>query len=246
MGDVITIGPQQAHLWVVDPCELARVGHLSGYLRILSPAERERMQRFYREQDRVEFLAAHGLARVALSSCVPSVPPEAWEFISTERGRPEVVAPHVGPVLRFNISHTRRLVACLVTAQIDCGVDVETLDRPIDVIRLASKVLSRAEQAVLLAASGHMRHKLFFKYWTLKEALVKATAHGISMPLDKCTFEFHSEGIRATFDCSFKDDPTEWQFFQRSPTERHVLAVALRCGRAVRCRIVEHLPSNLA
>lgn len=240
MNGVVTTGTEQAHLWVADPDELAGTGHLSGYLDILSPAERERMRRFYFERDRLAFLAARGLVRTALSWCVPSVPPGVWEFAYTERGRPEVAAPDVRPVLRFNISHTRGLVACLLTAHIDCGVDVEKLDRVADFLRLAHKVLSAAEYESLLAAPAHARHELFFGYWTLKEAYVKARGCGISMPLDKCAFEFRPDGIRPAFDPSLDDDGAGWQFAQWSPTEEHLLAVALRRGRAAACRIVHH------
>jgi 4'-phosphopantetheinyl transferase len=240
MSDMVMSDPEQAHLWVVDPHELGRIGYLSSYLGILSPDERDRMQRLYFERDRLAFLAAHGLARTALSSCVPSVPPEVWAFRHTEYGRPEVASPRVRPVLRFNISHTHRLVACLVTVQIDCGIDVEMLDRAIDVSRLSTKVLSPVEYARLQAVPAHAQHELFFEYWTLKEAYAKARGFGISIPLDKCTFEFHPGGIRARFDFSLNDNATDWQFEQWSPTENHFVAAALRGGRVTTHQIVRH------
>jgi 4'-phosphopantetheinyl transferase len=246
MSSVITIESGQAHVWVADPGELCRAGLLSGYLDILSPAERERMGRFCFERDRLTFLAAHGLVRKALSSCVPSVPPGDWEFIHNEHGKPEIAAPPVTPALRFNISHTRGLVACLLTVRLDCGVDVETLDHVADVGRLAGRVLSPTEQARLLSAPAHAQRELFFGYWTLKEAYVKARGCGISIPLDKCTFEFRPEGISIRFDPSLNDDGAGWQFAQWSPTERHLLAVALRGGWAATCRVVRHeLPPGL-
>jgi 4'-phosphopantetheinyl transferase len=240
MNNRVTINHEQAHLWVCDPCKLRGTGHLSRYLGILSPAERERMQRFHFEPDRLAFLAAHGLARTALSSCAPSVPPEGWVFGDIGNGRPEIVAPHVKSVLRFNISHTPQLVACLVTVQIDCGIDVETLDRVIDVRWFADRVLSRAEYARILAVPTHAQRDLFFKHWTLKEAYVKARGYGISFPLERCAFELRPEGIKAGFEASLNDDETDWQFAQWAPTERHLLAVALRCGRLGNYQIVRH------
>jgi 4'-phosphopantetheinyl transferase len=247
MSDVATIGPDEAHLWVVDPGELERTGHLSWYSGMLSPPERERLRQFSFERDRLAFLAGRGLARTALSACVPSVPPQAWEFAYTMFGRPEVAAPRVRPVLRFNISHTHRLVACLVVAEVDCGVDVEALDRAADVNGLADRVLSPAEHATLSALPDQVRPALFFRYWTLKEAYLKARGCGISMPLDKCAFEFSPNGIRAWFDAPLDDDSTKWQFVQWSPREGHLLAVALHRGRAAAYRIVRHaLPPGLS
>lgn len=246
MSGVVAIGSGQAHLWVADPDELGRAGYLSGYLGVLSLAERERMTRFHFERDRQAFVAARGLVRTALSACVASVPPAAWEFGHNEHGKPEIAAPAITPALRFNISHARGLVACLLTVQTDCGVDVETLDHATDVSRLAGKVLSPAEYARLLSAPAHARRELFFGYWTLKEAYVKARGCGISLPLDRCAFEFRPEGIRAELDPSLNDDGAEWQFAQWSPTKKHLLAVALRGGRSAAYRIVRHdLPPGL-
>ena len=114
---------EQAHVWVLNPEHLDASGHLSKYAGIVSPAEQERIRRFRFPRDGMAFLAAHGLARAALSQFEPSVPPDRWEFRATEKGRPEMGAP-IGSALRFNISHTRGLVACVVTRNVDCGVDV--------------------------------------------------------------------------------------------------------------------------
>jgi 4'-phosphopantetheinyl transferase len=241
----VAIGCAEAHVWVAAPRDLERTGHLSGYLAILSPAERQRMQRFCFDRDRLVFLAAHGLARTALSACAPSVPPEAWEFAHTERGRPEVAAPQAAPILRFNISHTSGLVACVVTALTDCGIDVEMVGRPTGFDRLAGRVLSQAEQTRLKAAPAHAQPELFFGYWTLKEAYLKARACGISVPLDECAFEFRPEGIRLQLEGALDDDVTDWQFAQWSPTTEHVLAVALRNGGPDAHQIICHPPPPL-
>ena len=155
-------------------------------------------------------------------------------------GRPEIEAPLIGSALRFNISHTRGLVACVVTLKVDCGVDVETLDRVVDIGLLADSVLAPTEHSWLLSAPASRRNELFLSYWTLKEAYAKARGLGLHMPFNKCAFEFSSEGLLAHFDASLNDDETEWQFAQWSTTENQLIAVALRHPRAAACRIIRH------
>jgi 4'-phosphopantetheinyl transferase len=198
------------------------------------------MQCFRFERDRLAFLVSHGLARMALSSCAQSVSPEAWEFGSGQRGKPEIVAPKLTPTLRFNISHTHGLVVCLVAVQIDCGVDVEVRSRDINVTQLASSVLSPAEYATLQSTAPDERHRLFFRYWTLKEAYIKARGYGMSIALDKFGFEFCLKGICARFESSLNEDDREWQFEQWSPTGTHLLALALHRGQAAKHRVVCH------
>ncbi len=231
---------EQAHVWVLNPEHLDANGHLSKYAGIVSSAEQERIRRFRFPRDGMAFLAAHGLARAALSQLEPSVPPNRWEFLVREKGRPEVGAPLIGSALRFNISHTRGLVACVVTKNIDCGVDVETLDRVVDIGLLADSVLAPTERSRLLSAPASRRNELFLSYWTLKEAYAKARGLGLHMPFNKCAFEFSSEGLLAHFDASLNDEETEWQFAQWLTTENQLIAVALRHPRAAACRIIRH------
>ena len=60
-------------------------------------------------------------------------------------------SPHCAPRLRFNLSHTRGLVACGVALEHDVGVDVEHVDRRIEIGRLAESVFSESERAALYA-----------------------------------------------------------------------------------------------
>src|ERR1700756_1712720 len=102
MNHSFVMDEEQVHVWVLDPTRLETSGHLSKYLGIISPTERTRMERFHFQRDRMAFLAAHGLAREALSQFMPSVQPYLWEYRQTEAGRPEIAAPLLGRALRFN------------------------------------------------------------------------------------------------------------------------------------------------
>jgi len=64
-------------------------------------------------------------------------------------------------------------------------VDVERL-RSIDrADAIAERYLCPAEQETLRATTEDAKAKLFLTYWTRKEALLKATGDGLSMPLDR-------------------------------------------------------------
>lgn len=198
------------------------------------------MASFRFESDRAAYAAAHLLLRSALTWCAPGIPPATWELTSDRLERPEVVAPNTCPKLRFNISHTRSLVACLVTREIDCGVDVEVRRQVEDMEALAARVLSPAELSGLMALPESLRPTRFFSYWTLKEAYVKARGLGLSLPLDAVSFDLGVEGIGITIDPSLNDHGRDWQFEQWAPTEHHILAVAIKSGPSPGARVVRH------
>jgi 4'-phosphopantetheinyl transferase len=213
---------------------------LTSRLFVLSAEERARMASFRFESDRLAYAAAHLLLRSALNWCAPEVPPAEWELTHSRLDRPEVVAPTVSPRLRFNISHTRSLVACVVTREIDCGIDVELRRQVDDMEELASRVLSPTEISDLMALPKSLRPTRFFSYWTLKEAYVKARGLGLSLPLDAVSFDLDPGGIAIMIDPSLNDHGRDWQFEQWAPTEQHVVAVAVRSGQVGGARVVRH------
>jgi 4'-phosphopantetheinyl transferase len=236
--DVDSTARRVAHAWSVEPEAIGE--ELMSRLSVLSAEERARMASFRFERDRIAYAAAHVLVRVALSWCAPSVPPASWDLTQSRNERPEVVAPKLSPRLRFNISHTHGLVACLVTDQIDCGIDVE-VRRPVDDMEaVVARVLSPAEIAALMALPDHLRPDRFFCYWTLKEAYVKARGLGLSLPLEAVSFDLRAEGAVVTLGTSVDDHGPDWQFEQWSPTAHHVVAVAIRSGAIRDVRLVRH------
>ena len=97
--------------------------HLTSWRRMLDENERRRADRFHFAVDREAFTAAHALTRAMLSE-LTGKPSTAWRFVEGKYGRPEVATSCATGGLRFNLTHTRGLVACAVAYRA-VGVDVE-------------------------------------------------------------------------------------------------------------------------
>jgi 4'-phosphopantetheinyl transferase len=209
--------------WVAS--DSADAATLAAWHATLEAAEQARAARFQFEHDRRAYIAAHALARAMLSGAVP-LPPPAWRFTIGRAGKPEI-DPSLGvPWLRFNLSHTRGLVACALARRDDLGLDVEDLSRREASPGLAERHFAPAEVALLAAAPPAARHETFLRIWTLKEAFVKATGDGIGLGLDR--FAFTLDPPRLHFAPGSAGDAAAWRFLQWQPTPRHILAVALR------------------
>ena len=95
-------------------------------------------------------------------------------------------------------------------------------------LRLSVDDISR-EVADLNAVPQAERQKVFFDYWTLKEAYIKARGLGLALPLADFAFRLSPSSAPAiSFEPSLPDDPATWQFAQDWPTPQHRLAVAVR------------------
>jgi 4'-phosphopantetheinyl transferase len=213
---------------------------------LLSEEELQRAQRFRFEGDRRGFLVSHGLLRKALSWAEPSVSPEDWVFATTPMGRPEVDRPEVSPRLRFNISHTNSLVACVVTSEMDCGVDVEDMSARYDIESLSRRILAASERAYIAALPEEERVCGFFRLWTLKEAYTKARGLGFSLPFEQLRFSWHEDAIRLDIDPTL-DDGGQWHLEQWQALPDVMLSVAVRRGQQAFRELVRHssMPSGL-
>ena len=195
---------------------------------LLSDSERARCRRFLFEEDRVSFIVAHALLRTALSRYAATRPGD-WRFSTSGRGRPEIDTPPTCPRLRFNLSHSRGLVACAVTLDRDVGVDVERMDRGARTGALAERHFSSPEKLLLASLPSLGAHALFFSLWTLKEAYVKARGLGLGIPLDAVSFQV-VPGMPpvASFAPGHDEDARAWQFALLEPRPGYRLAVAAR------------------
>lgn len=216
------------HVDLVHTGDPAAWAKHEAYRAMLSADEHARMARFVFERDRRAFLITRALVRTTLSRYA-AVPPAKWAFIANVHGRPEILdRPSGVPDLRFNLSHTEGLIACAVTIGREVGVDVEHIQR-----RLAHDVAGRffapREVDALKALPADEQARVFFDYWTLKEAYIKARGFGLALPLADFAFALNPPAPPTiAFEPVLEDDPSTWQFAQDWPTPVHRLALAVR------------------
>ena len=216
------------HVDLVQTTDPAALDKLDWYRRLLSPEEQQRMARLIFDGDRRSFVITRALVRTMLSRYAP-VAPADWSFIANVHGRPEILdRPPNAPDLRFNISHTDGLIACAVTIGREVGVDVEHINRNLT-HDVAGRFFAPAEVTDLRSLPLDDQRRVFFDYWTLKEAYIKARGFGLALPLGDFAFKLNPPNPPAiTFEPTLQDDPSTWQFLQDWPTPHHRLGLAVR------------------
>jgi 4'-phosphopantetheinyl transferase len=121
---------------------------LRGYWSTLSREEQERADRFLHEHERARFVAARGVLRVILSSCLGVEPPSV-EFRYSAKGKPSLGGDWAQSGLQFNLAHSGDLAVFSVVRHGFVGVDVEQI-RPVpDLLGLTERFFSARECAEL-------------------------------------------------------------------------------------------------
>ncbi len=168
--------------------------------RLLDAVESAKHVRFISAEDRRDYAAAHALLRRMLTYAEAGIAPTAWRFEQTASGKP-VLAPTMAVYssIRFSLSHTRGLAACVISSDGEIGVDAECQSRNLDIEQLMPYVFSNDEQAQIRLLSPSLRPARFLDHWTLKEAYVKANGTGIDDEIQRASFDLaDSKAIAAS------------------------------------------------
>lgn len=146
-------------------------------LALLDQEERQRAERFKVARPRRQFVITRAALRLLLAARLGRAA-ATLAFATGPHGKPFLAADGPAP-LGFNVSHSgeRALVAIGPGA---LGVDIEDLARGGDLDLIAKGVFTATEQAALQARTGAERVALFFRLWTVKEALIKARGCGFA------------------------------------------------------------------
>lgn len=223
------INPDSIHLWYAYDEQITDPQLLSRYHRLLNAEERAQQKRFHFKKHRHQYLITRALVRTVLSIYVSEIAPDQWEFTKNKFGKPAITKSRLGFPLRFNISHTDKLVVLAVTLDREVGVDVEYLLRPGKTVEIAERYFSAVEYQQLLALPTENQKDRFFDLWVLKEAYIKACGMGLSIPLDQFSYSFSRQGeISIFFEAERNDEAEHWQFWQICPGDIHKVAVAIK------------------
>ena len=161
-------------------------GHETSALSWLDDNELGRWQKFVHPGARRRF----GLCRAALRALLCErldCDNDRLSFGMSRYEKPFALVDYLPAPVSFNISHSgdHGLIAFASKGRI--GIDVEERIQRRDFDRLIEAAFGKDEQAVLTGAGEQSKIYLFFKLWTIKEALIKALGTGFSY--DPANFE---------------------------------------------------------
>lgn len=224
-------GDDEVHVWTVLVSET--LPRLSSLENTLSPNEKSKAARFVQPDDRRRFIAAHGILRLLLGRYL-SVAPAALAFVNNPFGKPALVRQDGESPLSFNLTHSGDVVAFVIAAGRNVGVDVETIRNDWNLMELARAQFSDHEIGALQSLGSAEQAAAFFRCWTRKEAYIKARGEGLGFPLKQFSVAFGENDAPAVLWVA--DEPTapgHWSMFDLAPAPGYAGAVAVE-GRPVR------------
>lgn len=143
------------------------------FLTIMTPDEIARANRFYQLKDRNRFIVSRGALRHIIGKYLKQSP-STVEFGIGGNNKPYIKSGH--PInLQFNMSHSGDIIL-LAISDSAIGADIEFINRSFGFGEVLADNFSVDEISYIKNADSVTR---FFRLWTCKEALTKATAQGL-------------------------------------------------------------------
>lgn len=224
----------EVHIWAVDldrwtlPCHKA--------IQMLPEFERQKAERFRFEIHQTRYIKSHYLLRTLLGM-YHGIDFYDQEFHINRHGKPSLKNAHAEDSIYFNMSNSENTCICAFRQQGDIGIDIERIYDLPDMDRIVERFFSSDEKEILRSLSGQNRKQTFFRYWTRKEALLKAMGVGLSMPPDKVDVMAGQEDTLETFiRTTGPDTESEWTLHDINTFDNFTSALALE-GKHVNCSV---------
>lgn len=178
----LALPENEVQLWRID---LEALGaDESRWQRVLSADEAARAARFHFARDRRRFVATRALLRTILASYLET-DAGSLRFSYSAKEKPSLGAEHADSDVRFNVTHSGGIALLAFTRRREIGVDVEQVRHDFDPGAIATRYFSAHEQNQLADLPAEEKVDAFFRCWTRKEAYIKATGDGLSLPLSQ-------------------------------------------------------------
>jgi 4'-phosphopantetheinyl transferase len=146
----------------------------------LDGEERSRWERFQSPVAQRRYVLCRAALRAILCRQI-DCPNESLAFEAAQHGKPFALVDGRPASVSFNVSHSGNHGLIAVAPRGRLGVDVEERVPRRNLENLIEGVFSPEEKAELESLDGGQQLHAFFRFWTIKEALVKAHGKGLSM-----------------------------------------------------------------
>jgi 4'-phosphopantetheinyl transferase len=153
------------------------------FYTMLSQEEKAYALKCHLTRNRDLFVVRRGVLRLLLSSHLDCKPHQVNIGIS-DHGKPNLKESNSENSLQFSISHSGGYAVFAFGKYSRIGVDIEEIRVIHEIDEIVSQYFTPREKAEMLACPIDCRLEKFYRFWTRKEAVLKAQGIGLLGKLD--------------------------------------------------------------
>jgi 4'-phosphopantetheinyl transferase len=227
------IAGNDVHVW------LAKLEQPDQYVlrfaSILSNEEQIWSAGFRLKRYRKRFIVARGVLRAILGFYLNSEP-DRIEFCYSPYGKPYLTEGYYKEPIQFSSAHSHELALYALTLSRRVGVDLELVRKIPYVEQMAAQSFSPLESAAFRMSPKSRKLKVFFDFWTRKEAYGKAIGTGLmDLAPEEPTCEINTD----------RDGTRGWSLKSFTPASGYTAALAIE-GHDYHIHHFQFLPQEFA
>lgn len=208
-------------IWRIDLASSAR--DTAAAASILSNEELARAERYRFERHRARFIMGRAALREIIAGYC-GLEARALQFAVEPAGRPTLAHE---TCVAFSYSKTNDMAVVAVTGAGRVGVDIEPVVQRPDLDMVVSDQFSPVERDQISQLPDEQRLEAFYRGWTGREVLVKATGEGLTAALPLIALDIAPDRPARLIAGPPPYDPSVWRLKSFSVGDRTLGAVAL-------------------
>ena len=182
------LGMEELHIWKAETEELDL---LEECLSILSEEELRKADYFKFKEARNQYITSQGLLRIILANYL-GITPEKVKIERQPKGKPYSLNDKS---LFFNISNSVGMCVLAFSRESEVGIDIERKRLLEDIQDLINKNFTTSEIRFITRNSEETLER-FFRFWTIKEAYLKAIGEGMRLTPDNLEFVIDRNNVK--------------------------------------------------
>lgn len=150
---------------------------------VLSTTELSRARRFRFMNDRNRYVVQQGVLRKLLAGYTGCESRQV-DIRNNTNGKPYLAGQKNDAPIQYSVSHSDTFVMYAFSLIDSIGVDIEKIRELPDMVDIVEQHFTRGEKYEFLSCPEDQRLMLFYRFWTRKEAVLKAQGDGLLKALD--------------------------------------------------------------
>jgi 4'-phosphopantetheinyl transferase len=172
-------------------------------------------------------IARRGLLRTVVGFNL-GIEPAAVQFYLSPKGKPLVAGTRGGDSLCFSLSQSNGQALYAIAWNRKIGVDVEMLRPLAGTDEIAERFFSPEEIHAIQGLPPGQKTQGFLNCWTRKEAYLKATGLGLTLPLEDVIVSLTpGETAKLLSVAGNPDEPARWSLIALEPAPGYVAAICV-------------------
>jgi 4'-phosphopantetheinyl transferase len=216
----LILSSDDVHIWKINLNQSET--QVKSFRETLSSDEIARAERFYFPEHRQRFIIGRGRLRHILG-CYLNIEPSQVEFAYQQQGKPILAPQFTKAGIFFNLSHSQDLALCGVTSQKLIGIDLEYIRQTSDIENIAKRFFLTQEYELIKSLPDAQKQQIFFRYWTCKEAYLKATGDGL-VKLEEIAIDLTPT---KPAQLNLLNSSENWQLQELTPADNFLAAVVV-------------------